>query len=73
MAIAYGLIFALSLIMLPLYFAFIRKKQNEPWLLGLFLVSKKERRITKVSRIYACYRSRQRRYVDSWKDYDVEL
>lgn len=37
MAIAYGLIFALSLIMLPLYFAFIRKKQNEPWLLGLFL------------------------------------
>lgn len=37
MAIAYGLIFALSLIMPPLYFAFIRKKQNEPWLLGLFL------------------------------------
>lgn len=36
MAIAYGLIFALSLIMPPLYFAFIRKKQNEPWLLGLF-------------------------------------
>ena len=37
MAIAYGLIFALSLIMPPLYFAFIRKKQNEPWLLVLFL------------------------------------
>ena len=37
MAIAYGLIFALSLIMPPLYFAFIRKKQDEPWLLGLFL------------------------------------
>ena len=37
MAIAYGLIFALSLILPPLYFAFIRKKQDEPWLLGLFL------------------------------------
>ena len=37
MVIAYGLIFAFSLIMPPLYFAFIRKKQNEPWLLGLFL------------------------------------
>ena len=37
MAIAYGLIFVLSLIMPPLYFAFIRKKQNEPWLLVLFL------------------------------------
>ena len=37
MAIAYGLIFALSLIMPPLYFAFIRKKQDEPWLLSLFL------------------------------------
>ena len=28
MAIAYGLIFALSLIMPPLYFAFIRKKKK---------------------------------------------
>ena len=37
MAIAYGLIFAFSLIMPPLYFAFIRKNQDEPWLLGLFL------------------------------------
>lgn len=37
MAIAYGIIFALSLIMPPLYFAFIRKRQNEPWLFGLFL------------------------------------
>ena len=37
MAIAYGLIFALSLMMPPLYFAFIRKKQDEPWLLVLFL------------------------------------
>ena len=37
MAIAYGLIFVLSLIMPPLYFAFIRKKQDEPWLLVLFL------------------------------------
>ena len=37
MAIAYGLIFAFSLMMPPLYFAFIRKKQDEPWLLVLFL------------------------------------
>ena len=37
MAIAYGLIFAFSLIMPPLYFACIRKKQNEPWLLVLFI------------------------------------
>ena len=37
MAIAYGLIFVLSLMMPPLYFAFIRKKQDEPWLLVLFL------------------------------------
>lgn len=37
MAIAYGLIFAISVIMPPLYFAFIGKKQSEPWLLGLFL------------------------------------
>ena len=37
MSIAYGLIFVLSLIMPPLYFAFIRKKQDEPWLLVLFL------------------------------------
>ena len=37
MAIAYGLIFALSLIMPPLYFACIRKKQDEPWLFVLFL------------------------------------
>ena len=37
MAIAYGLIFALSLVMPPLYFACIRKKQNEPWLLVLFV------------------------------------
>ena len=37
MAIAYGLIFVFSLMMPPLYFAFIRKKQDEPWLLVLFL------------------------------------
>jgi hypothetical protein len=37
MAIAYVIIFALSLIMLPLYFLFIRKKQNEPWLFILFV------------------------------------
>ena len=32
MAIAYGIIFALSLLMPPLYFVSIRKKQDEPWL-----------------------------------------
>ena len=37
MAIAYGIIFALALFMPPLYFAFIRKKKNEPWLLVLFI------------------------------------
>ena len=37
MAIAYGLIFALSLIMPLLYFVCIRKKQDEPWLFVLFL------------------------------------
>ena len=37
MAIAYGLIFVFSLMMPPLYFAFIRKKQDEPWLFVLFL------------------------------------
>ena len=37
MAIAYGLIFALSLIMPILYFVYIRKKQDEPWLLVLFI------------------------------------
>ena len=37
MAIVYGLVFFISLIMPPLYFAFIRKKQDEPWLLVLFL------------------------------------
>ena len=37
MAFAYGIIFALSLLMLPLYFMFIRKKQNEPWLFRLFV------------------------------------
>ncbi len=37
MAIAYGVIFALSLITLPLYFVFVRKKQNELWLFLLFL------------------------------------
>ena len=36
MVIAYGIIFALSLLMLPLYFAFIHKNKAEKWLLGLF-------------------------------------
>ena len=37
MVIAYGLIFVLSLIMPILYFVYIRKKQDEPWLLVLFI------------------------------------
>jgi len=37
MVITYGIIFAISLLLLPLYFAFLRKKQNEPYLLTLFL------------------------------------
>lgn len=37
MAIAYGVIFLLSLIMTPLYFVFVRKKQNELWLFILFI------------------------------------
>ena len=32
----YGALFLLSLVLLPLYFLFVRKKQNEPWLLFLF-------------------------------------
>ena len=37
MAIAYSIIFALALLMPPLYFVFIRKKKAEPWLLVLFI------------------------------------
>ena len=37
MAITYGIIFALSLLMPPLYFLTVRKKQDEPWLFVLFL------------------------------------
>ena len=33
----YGAIFLLSLLLLPLYFLFVRKKQSEPWLLFLFV------------------------------------
>ena len=32
----YGVLFLLSLSLLPLYFLFVRKKHNEPWLLFLF-------------------------------------
>lgn len=35
--VIYGVIFALSLLMPPLYFAFVRKKQDEPYLFVLFL------------------------------------
>lgn len=34
---AYGAIFFVSLILLPLYFIFVRKKQSEPWLFMLFI------------------------------------
>ena len=37
MVIAYGIIFALSLCLPPLYFTSIRKKKDEPWLLVLFI------------------------------------
>ena len=33
----YGAIFLISLVLIPLYFLFMRKKQNEPWLLLLFV------------------------------------
>lgn len=33
----YGAIFLLSLVLLPLYFLFVRKKQSEPWLFVLFV------------------------------------
>lgn len=37
MQYTYGAIFLISLILIPLYFLFMRKKQNEPWLLMLFI------------------------------------
>ena len=37
MSIAYIAVFLLSLLLLPAYFAYIEKKQREPWLFGLFL------------------------------------
>lgn len=37
MQYAYGVIFLLSLVLIPLYFALVRKKQDEPWLLVLFI------------------------------------
>lgn len=33
----YGAIFLLSLVLIPLYFLLVRKKQNEPWLFLLFV------------------------------------
>ena len=36
MQYTYVAIFLLSLVLIPLYFAFVRKKQSEPWLLVLF-------------------------------------
>lgn len=37
MQYTYGAIFLFSLVLLPLYFLLVRKKQSEPWLLILFL------------------------------------
>lgn len=37
MRYTYGAIFLLSLVLVPLYFSLMRKKQNEPWLLILFI------------------------------------
>lgn len=37
MQYTYGVIFLLSLVLLPLYFLFMRKKQSEPWLFVLFV------------------------------------
>ena len=37
MRYTYGVIFLASLVLLPLYFMFVRKKQNEPWLFVLFI------------------------------------
>lgn len=37
MRYTYGVIFLLSLILIPLYFALVRKKQKEPWLFVLFI------------------------------------
>jgi len=37
MAIAYGVIFAMALLISPLYFVFVSKKQSEPWLFILFV------------------------------------
>ena len=37
MQYTYGAIFLLSLVLLPLYFLFVRKKQSEPWLFVLFV------------------------------------
>ena len=34
---AYGIIFLASLVLLPLYFSLVRKKQSEPWLFMLFI------------------------------------
>ena len=37
MQYTYGAIFLASLVLLPLYFLFVRKRQNEPWLFFLFV------------------------------------
>lgn len=37
MQYTYGAIFLASLVLLPLYFAFVRKKQKDPWLFLLFV------------------------------------
>lgn len=37
MQYTYAVIFLLSLVLIPLYYMFVQKKQNEPWLLVLFI------------------------------------
>ena len=37
MLYTYGVIFLISLVLIPLYFMLVRKKQDEPWLLVLFI------------------------------------
>ena len=37
MALVYAIIFAVSILMLPAYFLLVHKKQQEPWLLLLFI------------------------------------
>lgn len=37
LSVVYGVVFVMSLLLLPLYFLFVHKKQKEPWLFVLFI------------------------------------